>query len=407
MAQYLVIHREASTGIVTGQYVPEKLSWSMRRSQPGEIVYEVPLADPHMTRPQGGLVPEFGPYRTHWYLYRDSKLLNAGLMTTTNLLDDRDSVLVSGKDWLHYLQRRLYPWNPNSYRDGDWINWPVGWPHETGGYREVRGDPVEVVDIVKEILARMQAVVAPDIPGVAGDTAPRGQLPIGFSVQPSGYTTKYSILPADTASIFDHIESLSEKVDGGFDFEITPFQEFKMYFPNRSGPLPVYSFRVVTDNTGGDLAFGEVTKADWTNEGPDGTFLWGHGVVEHQVGAVWYYKPSIDKYLWLDKSYDYGELRNQDLIFDKLKDQNDLYPQEKLSLSLLNPGTMTLSFFGGDRPRSLLGNRVNFRHTWSPYRTVDRYFLINAINCQVDQHTNEVVDLELEAVYELNSDYAT
>lgn len=405
MGRYLVQHRSFEFGTVTGEYVTENVTWSMRRSQPGEVTYEIPLSEPFLTSPSGGLEPEFGPYRTHWYLYRADttgpfKLLNAGMITSVNLNKDRDTILIAGKDWLHYLQRRIYPFNPNTYAAGDWINWPVGWPHAAGTFTEIEDNPVDVVTIVQEMLARMQAVVLPDIPGVTGDTEPRGQMGITFNVPTSGLTTKYRILPGDSTTIFDHITKLSEQVDG-FDFEITPLgREFKMYFPYRDTGFPVYTFFVATGNDQTDETFGALIGADWTNDGPDGTFLWGMGTVEHTVGHVWYYKPSVDKFSWLDKEYNFGELPNRDLIFQMLKDQNDLEPQEKLSLVLLNPEFMTLPFYGGDRPRSLLGNRVGFQHNWVPYRSVNNHYLVNAINCRTDQSTNEMVELELEIIYE-------
>jgi hypothetical protein len=102
----------------------------------------------------------------------------------------------------------------------------------------------------------------------------------------------------------------------------------------------------------------------------------------------------------LDLVYDYGEFQNYAMILRKLKDQNDLHPQKKLSLVLSNPEFLGLNFYTGDRPRSLVANTVRVTHYFNPYHMVDAYFQVNAIKWSVDNSTNENVELELMMVYE-------
>jgi hypothetical protein len=394
------------TAIITGQYVPQNLNFSIRNSEEGEISYEIPLSEPFLGR------EEFGPYRTDYELYRRGNsgqysLITSGMLTSVNLNGDRDSVMLAGKDWIHYLQRRVYPFDPILYRDGGWVDWPKQWPLIDPETLEVDdADPVEVKDIVEGILEAMQTAMLPALPQVPADTFSRGQLGIIFNNKDTGSKTKYKIFPGDSTTIFDHIKKLSEMTDG-FEFDIIPQSlEFKMWSPDRLTDQPVYRFQGV-----GTEATGAVVEADWTNDGPEGTVLLGLGTADRKAGAMWYYKPSVDQYRWLDKVYDFGELSfteqlisgvisPEDMLLRMLKDQDDLFPQRKLGISLLNPEFLSPSFYTAGRPRALIGRRVNFRHEWNPYWTVNSDYRVNAINWDVDQNGNEEVELELEILYE-------
>lgn len=412
MGDFLVYHRDVETGIITGQYVPENLNFGIRNSEPGDIAYEIPLAEPFLRR------EEFGPYRTDYQLYRRGNsgqytLLTEGMITSVNLNGDRDSVLIAGKDWLHYLERRVYPFNPVAYRaggaigTGGWRDWPKQWPEIDPDTMLVEdADPIEVRIIVEDILLAMVEALLPAIPGVAADTLPRGQLGIMFNNVDTGKKTKYKVFPGDGTTILDHIKKLSEMVDG-FEFDILPQSlEFKMWHPDRLTSQPVYRFLGV-----GTESTGQVIEADWTNDGPEGTVLLGLGTADKKAGALWYYKPSVDQYRWLDKVYDFGELSfteqlisgqisPEDMLLRMLKDQDDLFPQRRLGISLANPEFLSPSFYTAGRPRQLIGRRVHFKHTWSPYWTVDSDYRVNAINWDVDQNGNEEVELELEIIYE-------
>jgi len=416
LGDFLVYHRDVEFGVVTGQYVPEHLGFSIRNSEAGHISYEIPLSEPFLR------FEEFGPYRTDYQLYRRGnsgayQLLTEGMLTSVNLNKDRDSILVGGKDWLHYLERRTYPFDPVKYRAGDWVNWPKQWPNVQAPALATSASPVDVRDVVEEMLDAMNRVTLPPLPGgVPADTNRQNVLPIMFNNKATGTMVMYKILPGDQTTMYEHIKKLSELSDG-FEFDILPQSlEFKMWAPGRLQDQPVYRITGVGTPTTSEAA-GAVIEADWTNDGPEGTFLVGLGSAGHRVGAVWYYKPSIDRYRWLDKVYDYGDLYNtgdliapgdiedaqsdpEDFIFRMLKDQDDLFPQRKLGLTLLNPEFMSPSFYTGGRPRGLIGQRVHFAHTWSPYWRNDADYRVNAINWEVDQSANESVELELEIIYE-------
>lgn len=373
-------------------------SWEIRNSEVGGMSCEIPLSAPFLTANQ------FAPYRSDWALYRSGasqqfKLITEGVVTSTNLVKDRDTILVAGKDWLHLLERRIFPFDPVAYKDMVTLDstgkryfeyWPWQWPNPAG-------NPVEVRDIVQDMLLRVQQTDLNAIPGVAAD-APgtyRGSFPLVLNNVPTGTETKYTIFPGDQTAIYDHIRKLSEQVDG-FEFDIIPItREFKMWSPGRDGGVPVYQFQPTDDE-----ATGAITEVDWTNDGPEGTVIVGLGTADHRKGAIWYYKPSVDLFRWLDKIYDFGEISNDTSLFQMVKDQNDLFPQKKLAITLLNPEFLDPSFYTANRPRSLIGNRVSFEFNWIPYWHVNADFKVNAISCATDPSGNEDVDLELEMVYE-------
>jgi hypothetical protein len=416
LGDFLLYHRDTESFVVTGQYVPENLGFSIRNCEAGQISYEIPLGEPFLT------FEEFGPYRTDYALYRrggsgNYSLMVEGMVTSVNLNKDRDSILIGGKDWLHYLERRNYPFDPVKYRAGDWVNWPKQWPQVIPPALPQDAVAVDARDVVEDILDAMMNVTLPKLPGGVPATPFRQNvLPISFNNKLTGTKVMYRIFPGDQTSVFEHIQKLSQLHDG-FEFDILPGSlEFKMWAPDRLTSQPVWRIKGVNNPLTSE-AGGAVIEADWTNDGPEGTFLVGLGTAEHRTGAVWYYKPSIDKYRWLDKFYDFGELANtgdlivpgdvenavsdpEDMIFRMLKDQDDLFPQRKLGITLLNPEFMSPNFYTGGRPRQLIGQRVNFQHDWNPYWRNNADYRVNALNWTVDQSANESVELELELLYE-------
>jgi hypothetical protein len=115
---------------------------------------------------------------------------------------------------------------------------------------------------------------------------------------------------------------------------------------------------------------------------------------------VWSYDPALEQFGLYDLVYDYGTMTNPALLQQKLKDQNDIWPQKKMTFSLLNPEYLPNNFYTQGRPRNLIGNTVRVTKDFPPYHKVDAYFRINSIRWAVDPSSNEVADLELMMIYE-------
>lgn len=413
--------RDRATNAGIAEYSLMNPTAEVRNSEPGGFSGELALGQLRRgSEIQGIGRDEFGPYRTTYELYRQSSgngiCISEGMLTSVNLNFNRDTVLIAGKDWLHYLQRRIYSFDPELYVSGGWVQWPRRWPDVRGTHGPVESDnPVDVARIVRQIFLSMRWEPPPIADYPTGSPPlpyawPGGNTPETFgtpqfvqNIEDSGETTKYAIYPGDQTTIYDHITKLSEQTDKGFEFDIIPItREFKMWSPRRSASAgtsqPWYHFRpgVIpeTDN---------ITAFDWTNDGPDASYLIGlgsGGKTGAKVGAVWTDIDNVFEFGRMDLVYDFGELQYPDMIVQMLKDQNDLHPQKKLELQIFNPEFLPLNFYTGGRPRILMGGVVWVTFDFTPYHKVDAYFRINAIKWQVDKSTNEYVDLELEMVYE-------
>ena len=382
-------------------------------SEPGGFSCELALGQMKRGSTTRGITrDEFAPYRTNYMVKRQSSgsgvTISDGMVTSINLNKDRDTVLVSGKDWKHYLQRRIYPFDPEAYIQYDaedastWMYWPKQWPEFTDD------DRPDIADVVRDILlsmrtgipvdSKMTAATVPERPS-QGDIIP-GVPDIRWNITDEvGTIGSYKIYPGDSTTIYDHITKLSEMRDG-FEWDILPESlEFKLWAPTKwSLDLPIYNFRATDEEF-----YGAITEFDWTNDGPDGTWLIGLGSAEKKAGMIWTDEDNVRVFGRLDLVYDYGEMQDTSLILQMLKDQNDLHPQKKLTLELLNPEFLTPNFYTGNRPRAVIGNTIRVTHDFAPLHRVDAYFQVNAIRWRIDSSTNEYVSLDLMMIYEPNT----
>jgi len=385
----------------------------VRNSEVGGFSGELALGQTKRSLPLIGISrDEFAPYRTTYELWRQSTgngvCITDGMITSINLNKDRDTVLISGKDWKYYLQRRIYPFSPenyvtyNSLKPNDhWDKWPKQWHRPD--LTDPAGNP-DLTEIVRDILLSMRTGVPVDRSVIPRPTVTAPGVPdIVWNLSDTGVTIpEYKIYPGDQTSIYDHIQKLSEMKDG-FEWDILPIsKEFKMWSPTKySTNWPTYWFIPSDDETSG-----AITEFDWTNDGPDGTHLIGLGSGRHKVGATWTTVANVEEFGRYDLVYDYGEVQSAEVILNKLKDQNDLWPQKKLGLALLNPEFLFLNFYTGGRPRSLIADTVRVTHDFNPLHKVDAYFQVNAIKWNVDSSTNENVSLELMQIYEPDTGFS-
>ena len=408
MADWYVRMIDRAQNIVVGEYSINP-TCEVRNSEPGGFTGEIALGQLKRSSVAGIGRDEFAPYRTNYELWRQSTgngvCVSDGMLASINLNKDRDTVLISGKDWIHYLQRRIYPFKPEGYIGFDadepemyWDAWPKQWPTMELGDQ----DPIDIALIVRDIIRSMNKGIAIDHATIDAN------VPIGYtlgaphitqSVPLTGQTGKYKIYPGDQTTIFDHLTKLSEMTDKGFEFDILPLShEFKLWCPRRSlaDEPPFYGFSP-SDNEEG----GQITEFDWTNDGPEGTYLIGLGTRDAtRVGAIWTDTDNVQEFGRLDRVFDFGALTIEEMIVQMLKDLDYLHPQKKLSLQLLNPEFLVPNFYTGGRPRNIIGTMIHAEHDFTPLHQVDAFFRINAINWDVDKSTNESVTLELEMHYD-------
>ena len=418
MAEWFVRFRNAFSEAVVAEYTLREPTAEIKNSEGGGFTGEIALGQKRRQSPNFGLTrDQFGPYRTWYELYRQSSgsgtIISDGYLTSCNLNRDRDSVLIAGSDWKSYLDRRIYPFAPEGYITYDeekeemyWDKWPKKWVDLTG---DLITSNVPVERVVRDIMLSMRIGRPIDMRTPApvraqGNAKGVPTFPLSITVGTSN-DVRYKIYPGDQTTIMGHLNALSEAVQNGFEWDIEPISRtFRMWQPNRfpfGGSNSVYHFAPSELESGG-----MVVDFDWTNEGPAGTYLLGLGQAErtgYKVGAVWSYDPALEQFGRYDLVYDYGTMTHPEYLLDKLKDQNDIWPQKKLTFSLLNPEYLPANFYTGGRPQNLIGNLVRVTKAFPPYHTVDAFFRINSIRWTVDQSSNEVADLELMMLYEADS----
>lgn len=442
MAEWYIRFYEHTNGYdqLVSEYTIFPQGLEIRNSEPGGFTAELALGQLQRgSQVQGFRRDEIAPWRTDWEIWRSptgfpaqGKLIEGGILTSLNLAKDRDTALISGKSWLHYLERRVFPFNPGDYVDVDtkhWALWPRTWPDTGGMYGPSHFQVVDAITreslvdlgidmsiIVRELFESMiydpptsssytigpptdDTPTTPQWPSASSKTF--GVPPFTYSIPTFGENAVYGpINPGDQTSIYDHMKKLSEMSDWGFDFDINPTNlRFNVYHP-RKFQQGVSLFTLTPTVNQGDI-YGEIETFDWTNEGPDATYLVGLGQTTYakRTGAVWTDIDSVARFWRTDKVIDFGEVWSQDAVLQLLKDQDDIWPQKKLQVVIWNPQFHVLNFYAADRPRGLIGQQIRVIADFGLHK-VDAWFRIQAIRWDIDQSTNERLTLELEMIYE-------
>src|SRR5262245_30197191 len=107
MAEAIITHMEHD-GTIRDTFRPEDLHFTLRLDEPSDIDYEASLAMPNM---RAGFV---GPYRTDFLLTVDGEPVIGGLHTPYERQGEDESVRIAGKCWMHYLEKRHYPFDPQA-----------------------------------------------------------------------------------------------------------------------------------------------------------------------------------------------------------------------------------------------------------------------------------------------------
>jgi hypothetical protein len=184
-----------------GEISPANLEWSKRLNQIGTITYDIPLSS-RMAR-----LEKTHPYVTDFMLYKDDDMFLGGLHTGIQKNIGDQEIQVAGKDWGHYFENRIFPFDPS--------------------------DPA----------ANFYAVVQQNIVAVARylieytmNDSPYSLIVAVDQTSVSSHLTNYSVEPADQDTIYSKISSLSDQKDG-FDFEFTPDKQLLFYVPIKGSTI--------------------------------------------------------------------------------------------------------------------------------------------------------------------------
>lgn len=229
MSDWKVIHRGID-GIALGEVAPEQLSWGKYLNRPGYINYDVDLTH---------TVAKFrniGAYRTDFELKRDDITILSGLHNAVAADMDEDVIHIAGAGWLHYLERRV-------------------WPFELGNDQSNTGKvwfDVDVGDIVTDL------ITAAVVNGKGVDFIALGQQ--------LGIKTNYRIEPNDSGTLFEKIAELSQQ-QPGFDFVCDNDKNLFLYVPAKGKQVDDYSLELGRN----------IKSIHYGDNGPVGNYALGTG----------------------------------------------------------------------------------------------------------------------------------
>ncbi len=248
-----------------GEVSPNGLEFGIALNEVNYCNYDMSLSDPMAS------YSLCRPYLTDFNLYRDNLLIMGGLHTEVAPDLDERVLKVSGKEWLHYLEKRQYPFDP---------------ANPTASL--VTYFNTDAFTVVENILNTVLAL--------------SNSLPLTYSNGTSGLLVNWRIDPGDTDFIYDKIKALGD-ASPGFDFEIAPDRTFLMYSPKKS----IVSNFTVEDGR-------NVTKLTYSDTGPDYNHLTGYGQgTASKLGVVKDDTSSRATYRRLDGSVDYGDVSSETL----------------------------------------------------------------------------------------------
>jgi hypothetical protein len=212
-----------------GECFPNSLSFSLPLSAAGDIAYELAI-DHNLATWQ-----KTYPYRTDYLLLLGEQMLQGGIHTGVAISDvETETLQISGNDYLHYLEKRWYPFDPLNLAAGGYIA-PIN---------------TDVFTLVENLLDATLAL--------------SDSLPLDYDNGLSGQVINdFKIELGDTEYLKSKIETLSKKAPG-FDYEITPQREFKMYADGK-GTIRDFTFEQGRN----------ILLLDYANRGPEGTHTLG------------------------------------------------------------------------------------------------------------------------------------
>lgn len=285
---------------------PLDLHFALNNSAPHDISYNVSLDDPVVDE-ENTLEGDFlGEYQHDWELLRDGQPMDqmSGLVTGLHSHQSDGIIEVTGKSWLHYLDKRFYPFNPlNPYQ-----------------YRlsMFQKDPTEIIHEMINTVQQADYSLEFDLSDLVG--------------QDIGYKQNMRIEFGDTETILSKITTMAEgKRPNCFDFYVITEhlsgqqrinKRFRVNHPDYVGNYdssptnPVTYLYVPTDP---DVPATEATSAantdpgiydaDWTSNGPAGTHILGLGAgLAYKLGAARGHKEAQRIFRRLDFSVDFGDV---------------------------------------------------------------------------------------------------
>lgn len=280
MRDWRILHKNHD-GTNRGLLQPENLSFTMVKGEAGShsVNYELDLGNAASVDMQ-----QFTePYRTDFELTVDGIAIIGGIHTEISFNTDDEFMQIAGKDWMHYFERREYPFDPlapNAYRLGD---------PDRGLALAYENTDIGIV--VNQLL--VQTLSQPY------------SLPITWTTPTVGILVDYEISLADVGSIQSKLAELSQEQGGAFDFWVDTNMVLHFAISRQ------YDVGASTDPNECAMVFNNdnMIRGEVNSAGPGATRFVGYGAGnEVRLGLELIDEPLCNVYRRLDGNADFSDV---------------------------------------------------------------------------------------------------
>lgn len=417
----LVVDHYDHTLAYTHSFIPDQLTWELRLRDVGTINYRLGLKQKNSAGTDVlTLGHDFiGPYRTHFILRHvntDSDWTNpaigtnimGGFHTSMGGAWGSDFMNVGGKDWLHYFERRVFPFDARSAHVNDYV---IGTPPASLSFQIAAGAgasarPEQIaVTIINQVLS-----VTYSLPLASVGAHPSSS---------TGDPIDYALSLGDTTSLKAIVDGLAELQSTaalqGFDYWITPGRAFQYLVPTGYGDPAtlVLNGEVVS----GGYVFGDnhvsavldfttnefniqytIDELTFTNTGPGGTHVkaFGSGIGSN-LGSTIGYVAGESTFWRLDDTVNYGSITSlsqlQELAQAKLS--FDLNPIHEITLTI--DATDGIIDYTALRPGMAIYLKLDLG-----WHQIDSPHQVTSMSYRQSDSGRELITLGLNQIYDIS-----
>lgn len=395
MATWLVDHLDHDFSVMH-TFAPENLSFNQRINDISDINYEISRTaldisgDPvwPLILSQTSVAGQgIGEYRSGYRLRRDEQIIQEGLITSRGGNWGDDHMAIGGKQYAHYLERRMFPFDPRPDHVNDWL---IATGNDSGvTYMVSAADPATILMDIFNLMFPMLY-----------------SMPMAYFLVYTGYTTDYQLSLGDTTTLKDIIDGLAQQ-EPGFDWEMGNDGFFQNYAPKKYGTpggivadpsSVIWTF----DDTDWDGINDTITCPNgctgisFVSTGPGGTRILGLGAgLSTQIGKGIGYENAQQQFWLLEDSRQYGNITGRAQINSLTQSDLslDVNPIHEISVDL-NPNAMDnfwTTFYAG------LAIYLKCHLGW---HTIDSPHQIMEMACTVSNQGDEHVTLKTNQIYD-------
>lgn len=361
---------------------PENLTFTLNKGENGPHLVNYELSRAHPV-----VVPQFiAPYATDFELLRDDDVIVSGMHTMLGVSSEEEHVKISGKGWLHFLQRCLWPFNDtdvDAFVYGFGLVAPtLGDPYSGYAYT---AENQEVMDIITDMLTLVLSF---------DDT-----VPITHSLVSIGHDIEFfGIDVIDSESIYDKIVTLSQEDPGEFDFWVDNNKEFHRIAPRK------YNVANVVDNEDdvdikhvfdSQILDSGLHSVSFTNTGPDATWLLGTGATQsHDLADVRSYAPAVVQFRRLMAMASWSGVITPERVarLTRKKLLFGLNPVHEITITVVTD--RIANFWTRITPGCAIWLKSNLEA-----HNIDSAQEVVSIECSPDLQGNELATLRLNQIY--------